>query len=45
MIPEHFQIAFQPIANPAAIVQTPGVRFSMLTSQLIRVESSLDRSV
>ena len=40
MIPKHFQIAFQPIANPAAVVSAPGIRFSVLTSQLIRVESS-----
>ena len=40
MIPEHFQISFRPIANPAAVVGAPGVRFSVLTSQLIRVEYS-----
>ncbi len=40
MIPEHFQISFQPVANPAVIVQAPGVRFSVLTSRLIRVEYS-----
>jgi hypothetical protein len=40
MIPEHFQIPFQPIANPTAIVQAPCVRFSVLTSRLIRIESS-----
>ena len=44
MIPEHFQIPFQSIANLAAIVQAPGVRFSVLTSRLVRVEySSTDR--
>lgn len=40
MIPEHFQIAFQPTANPAAIVLAPHVRFSLLTAQLIRLEYS-----
>ena len=44
MIPEHFQISFRPIADPAAVVRAPGVRFSVLTSRLIRVEySSADR--
>jgi hypothetical protein len=40
MIPEHFQIAFRPIANSAAVVGAPGIRFSVLTSQLIRMEYS-----
>jgi alpha-glucosidase (family GH31 glycosyl hydrolase) len=40
MIPEHFQISFRPMANPIAVVRAPGTRFSVLTSQLIRVEYS-----
>jgi alpha-glucosidase (family GH31 glycosyl hydrolase) len=40
MIPDYFQISFRPIADPAVVVQAPTVRFSVLTSQLIRIEYS-----
>jgi len=40
MIPEHFQIDFRPVVNPAAVVTAPHMRFSLLTSQLIRIEYS-----
>jgi alpha-glucosidase (family GH31 glycosyl hydrolase) len=35
-----FQIQFDPVPNPAAIVLGPKVRFSVLTSRLIRMEYS-----
>ncbi len=41
-IPKHFQFVSHPIADPAAIVAAPGVRFSVLTSRLIRMEYAPD---
>ncbi len=37
---EHFRLALQPEADPAAIVRAPHVRFTVLTSRLIRLEHS-----
>jgi alpha-glucosidase (family GH31 glycosyl hydrolase) len=36
----HFQLPFDPIPDPAAIVRGPQVRFSVLTSRLLRLEYS-----
>ena len=38
-IPSHFRLALAPQADPAAIVRAAGVRFTILTSRLIRMES------
>ena len=38
--PKHFQLAFQPAAQPAAVVRGPHVRFTVLTSRLLRLECS-----
>ncbi len=35
-----FQIPFQPLANPEAVIVGPQVRFTVLTSRLIRLEYS-----
>ena len=40
MIPAHFQLALRPVADPRAIITVPHVRFTILTSQLIRLEYS-----
>ncbi len=40
MIPEHFQLSLRPIAQPGSIVRAPHVRFTVLTSRLIRLEYS-----
>ncbi|WP_420643936.1 TIM-barrel domain-containing protein [Candidatus Leptofilum sp.] len=37
-IPSHFQLDFQPVANPEAIVVAGSARFMVLTSRLIRLE-------
>ncbi|MCB8928799.1 MAG: DUF5110 domain-containing protein [Ardenticatenaceae bacterium] len=37
-IPSHFQLNFDPIANPAAIVVAGSARFTVFTSRLIRLE-------
>jgi hypothetical protein len=34
MSAQHFQIAFQPLANSAAIITAPHVRFTVLAAQL-----------
>lgn len=39
-IAEHFRVSFTPLANPAAIVACPQVRFTVLTSRLLRLEYS-----
>jgi len=39
-VPNHFHIPFRPIPDPAAIVCAPNARFAILTSRLIRLESS-----
>lgn len=39
-IDKHFKIAFQPKAEDAAIVTAEGVRFTVLTSRIIRMEYS-----
>jgi alpha-glucosidase (family GH31 glycosyl hydrolase) len=39
---ETFPIAFKPLAHPEAVVTGPGVRFTVLTSRLIRLEYSPD---
>lgn len=36
--------AFQPVANPKAIVSVPNVRFTVLTDRIIRIEFSRDNS-
>jgi alpha-glucosidase (family GH31 glycosyl hydrolase) len=41
-IPSYWQIPFAPVADPAAIVRGPGVRFTVLTSRLIRMEYAAD---
>ena len=44
MLPDHFNLDVQPIANPEAIVTAPQVRFTVLTSRLLRLEySPIDR--
>jgi hypothetical protein len=40
MIPKHFQLPLRPIARPDSIVRAPHVRFTLLTSRLIRLEYS-----
>jgi putative sterol carrier protein len=37
---ESFPIRFRPVARPEAIITGPGVRFTVLTSRLIRIEYS-----
>ena len=39
-VPIHFNVPLRPIADPAAMVCAPGVRFTILTSRLIRLEFS-----
>ncbi len=39
-IAKHFRLACQPVADPAAVVNAPGARFTVLTSRLIRMEHS-----
>ena len=39
-ISPHFRLDWMPLADPAAIVSGPHVRFTLLTSQLIRFEYS-----
>ncbi len=41
MIPEHFRLSLHPIAKPDSIVRAPHIRFTVLTSRLIRLEYSL----
>ena len=44
MLPTYFQIPFQPVAQPEAVVHAPHVRFTVLTSRLLRLEySPIDR--
>ena len=43
-IPSHFRIAAQPVADPRAVVHAPGARFTVLTSRMIRMESSPSES-
>lgn len=38
IIPEYFRIDARPAANPRAIVLGPGVRFTVLTEQVLRLE-------
>ena len=45
MIPKHLQLSLRPIAKPDSIVRAPQVRFTVLTSRLIRLEYSPTRSV
>jgi len=40
MYTQHFALSFAPLADPAAIVTGPNVRFTVLTSRLIRLEYS-----
>jgi alpha-glucosidase (family GH31 glycosyl hydrolase) len=40
MLPDHFKLDVQPIANPEAIVTAQHVRFTVLTSRLLRLEYS-----
>ncbi|HZY41772.1 MAG TPA: TIM-barrel domain-containing protein, partial [Anaerolineae bacterium] len=40
MIPGHFQLSVRPVARPDSIVRAPHVRFTVLTSRLIRLEYS-----
>lgn len=44
-IARHFQIPFTPTAHPEAIVRGPQVRFTVLTSRLIRLEYNPDDGV
>src|SRR5690349_1975015 len=37
-IARHFQIAFTPVAEAAAVVRAPQARFTVITSRLIRME-------
>jgi hypothetical protein len=37
-IPSHFQLDFQPIANPEAVVVIGSARFTVFTTRLIRLE-------
>ncbi len=39
-IPAHLKLDFHPVADPRAVVSAPGVRFTVLTSRLIRLEAS-----
>ena len=39
---KHFQIPFEPVADPAAVVLAPEVRFTVLASRLLRLEYSPD---
>ncbi|MFZ6027568.1 MAG: TIM-barrel domain-containing protein [Chloroflexota bacterium] len=39
-LPSHFHLQTAPIADPAAIVQAPHARFTLLTERLIRIEHS-----
>ena len=39
-LPSHFQIHLEPLSQPEAIVLGPQVRFTVLTSRLVRVEHS-----
>ena len=41
-LPAHLRLAASPKAQPAAVVQGPNYRFTVLTSQLIRLEYSAD---
>lgn len=41
-LPPHFQIAFTPLAYPAAVVTVPSARFTILTERLLRLEYSPD---
>src|SRR5512137_27861 len=40
MLPDHFRLDVQPVADPAAIVTAPRARFTVLTSRLLRLECS-----
>jgi alpha-glucosidase (family GH31 glycosyl hydrolase) len=40
MLPDHFKLDVQPIAQPEAIVTAPHVRFTVLTARLVRLEYS-----
>lgn len=40
MLPDHFKLDAQPVANPGAIVAAPRARFTVLTSRLLRLEYS-----
>jgi alpha-glucosidase (family GH31 glycosyl hydrolase) len=42
MIPPHFQLSFAPLPEPGAVVLAPGVRFTVITARLIRMEHSAD---
>jgi len=37
---DHYGLVFQPVAQPAAMVQGPNVRFTVLTPRLLRLEFS-----
>ncbi len=39
-IPKHFQLQFDPIADPRAVIQAGKARFTLLTSRLVRIEYS-----
>lgn len=43
-LPSTFRGHFSPVANPDAIVQAPGVRFTVLTPRLLRLEHDPDES-
>jgi hypothetical protein len=40
--PRHFELALEPAAQPEAVVYGPNVRFTVLTSRLLRLEYSPD---
>jgi hypothetical protein len=40
--PTYLQVRFDPVADPAAVVQTAHARFTILTSRLIRMEYAAD---
>lgn len=40
--PAYLQVHFDPVADPAAVIQTPHARFTVLTSRLLRMEFSPD---
>ncbi len=40
MLPDHFRLDVQPIADPAAVVTAPRARFTVLTPRLLRLEYS-----
>ncbi|HEX5691309.1 MAG TPA: TIM-barrel domain-containing protein, partial [Roseiflexaceae bacterium] len=40
----HFRLALEPQPDPAAVVQAPSVRFTVLTSRLIRMEYSAEET-